>query len=119
MTEVETRVCEIVGDDLHLGCVHLADDLIHDHGVDELGLMSVAMRLEEEFHLGDRSVSEEALIGESTVGKCVELVSRAMCLAPMVRQRSSYRVLDSEWFQRRSSYSLSSELAAVSAPSSD
>jgi acyl carrier protein len=81
MTEVETRVCEIVGDDLHIECVRLADDLIHDHGVDELGLMSVAMRLEEEFHLGERSVSEEALIGESTVGKCVELVSQAMCLA--------------------------------------
>jgi acyl carrier protein len=81
MTEVETRICEIVEDDLNLHDVHLADDLIHDHGVDELGLLSVAMRLEEEFHLDERSVSEEALIGQSTVGKCVELVNQAMCLA--------------------------------------
>jgi hypothetical protein len=45
--------------------------------VDELGLLSVAMRLEEAFGLEERSVSEEALIVESTVNKCVELVSRA------------------------------------------
>lgn len=81
MTDVETRICEIVEDDLDLHGVHLADDLMQDHGVDELGLLSVAMRLEEEFHLDERSVSEEALIGESTVGKCVELVNQAMFLA--------------------------------------
>jgi hypothetical protein len=60
----------------------MIDDLVTDHGVDELGLQSVAMRLEEEFGLAERSVSEEALIGDSTVKKCVELVNLAMFFAP-------------------------------------
>jgi acyl carrier protein len=77
MTDLETRVRAIVEDDLGLRDVRPSDDLVNDHGVDELGLMSVAMRLEEEFGLDERSVSEEALIFESTVTKCVELVTRA------------------------------------------
>jgi acyl carrier protein len=78
MTELETRVCIVVADDLGLHDVAVTDDLVEDHGIDELALQSVAMRLEEEFGLEDRSVSEEALIFESTVGKCVELVSHAL-----------------------------------------
>jgi acyl carrier protein len=77
MTDVETRVCEVVAADLGLQKVRVADDLRQDHGVDEVGLLGVAMRLEEEFALVERSVSEEDLIRESTVGKCVELVERA------------------------------------------
>jgi acyl carrier protein len=77
MTDLETKVCIIVADDLGLPALTIADDLVQDHGVDELALQGVAMRLEEAFGLEDRSVSEEALIIESTVGKCVELVSNA------------------------------------------
>jgi acyl carrier protein len=65
--------------------VRPSDDLVSDHGVDELGLMSVAMRLEEEFGLDERSVSEEVLIFESTVTKCVELVTQARRSAPAGR----------------------------------
>lgn len=77
MTDLETKICEIVADDLGLPGVGVTDDLMHDHGVDELDLLGVAMRLEEEFGLDEHSISEEALIVESTVGKCVELVSHA------------------------------------------
>lgn len=84
MIDVETRVREIVAEDLGLHGVCVGDDLVGDYGIDELGLLSLAMRLEEEFDLEERSVSEEALIVESTVGKCVELVSRAI-VAPDVR----------------------------------
>jgi len=77
MTDIETKVRAIVEDDLGLRDVRPGDDLVGDHGVDELSLMGVAMRLEEEFGLDERSVSEEALIFESTVTKCVELVTRA------------------------------------------
>jgi acyl carrier protein len=77
MIDVELRVRQIIEDDLGLSNVQVADDLVIDHGIDDIGLLSVAMRLEEEFHLEERSVSEEALIHESTVKKCVELVRQA------------------------------------------
>src|SRR5215213_6514938 len=78
MSDLATKVCIVVADDLGLPGLAVTDDLVQDHGIDELGLQAVAMRLEEEFGLEDRSVSEEALIIESTVGKCVELVSHAL-----------------------------------------
>jgi|tagenome__1003787_1003787.scaffolds.fasta_scaffold19737155_2 hypothetical protein len=77
MTELETKVCIVVADDLGLHNLAITDDLVQDHGIDELALQGVAMRLEEAFGLEDQSVSEEALIFESTVNKCVELVSQA------------------------------------------
>jgi len=41
-------------------------------------MLSVAMRLEEEFALRERSISEEDLINDSTVRNCVGLVRRAL-----------------------------------------
>jgi hypothetical protein len=77
LTELEQRVCRVVAADLGISHVELADDLSRDYGADEIALLGVAMRLEEAFLLRERSVSEEALIVDSTVSKCVELVSGA------------------------------------------
>lgn len=94
MTDLETRVRAIVEDDLGLRDVHPSDDLVSDHGVDELGLMSVAMRLEEEFGLDERSVSEEVLIFESTVTKCVELVTQASRSALAGRNSEPVQIIE-------------------------
>lgn len=93
MTDIETRVRSIVEDDLGLRDVLPGDDLVSDHGVDELGLMSVAMRLEEEFGLDERSVSEEVLIFESTVTKCVELVTQASRSTPYGRDSEPAQIM--------------------------
>jgi len=71
-------VCNIISDDLCLAHLNVTDDLVQDFGADQLDMLGLAMRLEEEFGLSEKSIREETLIMESTVGKCVELVTDCM-----------------------------------------
>jgi len=75
---LQSKVCAAIADDLGLRDLRADDDLVQDHGKDEVDMLSVAMRLEEEFALRERSISEEDLINDSTVRNCVGLVRRAL-----------------------------------------
>jgi acyl carrier protein len=77
-SDLETRVCKIISDDLCFADLNVNDDLVQDFGADQLDMLGLAMRLEEEFGLSEKSIREETLILESTVRKCVELVTNCM-----------------------------------------
>ena len=63
---------------LERATLQFTDDLSADHGIDDLDLMKIAMRLEELFGV---EVNDEALQKERTVAKCVELVSEQLLAA--------------------------------------
>jgi hypothetical protein len=79
--QLRSKICSLIAEDLNLPDLQADDDLVHDHRKDELDLQHVAMLLEKEFSLDERSVSEEALASDSTIEKCVELVSKAIAKA--------------------------------------
>jgi acyl carrier protein len=73
MTNIESRVHNVVVDEagLERAAIGFRDDLTTDHGVDDLDLMKIAMRLEEVFGV---EVSDDALQQERTVANCVDIV---------------------------------------------
>lgn len=73
MSDVALRVHNVVAKEsgLERSALRFTDDLTADHGVDDLDLMKIAMRLEEVFGV---ELSDEVLQRERTVAKCIELV---------------------------------------------
>lgn len=80
MSDIERRVQDVVLDESGLDrtAVGFSDDLTVDHGVDDLDLMKIAMRLEEVFGV---AVDDGALQRDRTVANCVELVREALMAA--------------------------------------
>ena len=77
MPDIASRVHDVVVDETHLerSALRFSDDLTADHGVDDLDLMKIAMRLEEVFEV---SVSDDALQDDRTVARCVELIREGL-----------------------------------------
>jgi acyl carrier protein len=77
MMDIANRVRNVVAKECHIERTSLgfSDDLTEEHGVDDLDLMKIAMRLEDVFGV---EVSDEAFQQERTVARCVQLVREAM-----------------------------------------
>ena len=77
MTDIASRIHDVVADEsgLERAALGFTDDLTADHGVDDLDLMKIAMRLEEVFGV---EVSDEAIQEERTVAQCIELVREGL-----------------------------------------
>ncbi|MFC7536059.1 acyl carrier protein [Sphingomonas sp. GCM10030256] len=79
MPEVASRVHDVVAAEFGFdrSALRFTDDLSADHGFDDLDLMRIAMRLEEEFGV---QVSDDSLQRDRTIAKCVQLVRQGLIL---------------------------------------
>lgn len=81
MEKLKNRVREVVVE--HLGLDHPShptelhdhDCLIADHGADDLDLIALAMRLEDEFKV---NICDEALRASPSVMKCTTLIADSL-----------------------------------------
>ena len=73
MKDIASRVRDVVAEESGVEPTELGltDDLTQEHGVDDIDLMQIAMRLEEVFKV---ELLDEELQRERTVAKCIELV---------------------------------------------
>jgi acyl carrier protein len=80
MQDIARRVHDIVVDESGLGRAALGftDDLTTDHGIDDLDLMKIAMRLEEVFGVALR---DGDLQRDRTVSNCIALVEEQLLAA--------------------------------------
>ena len=80
MRDIARRVHDVVVDESGLGRTALGftDDLTTDHGIDDLDLMKIAMRLEEVFGVALR---DGDLQRDRTVSNCVALVQEQLLAA--------------------------------------
>jgi acyl carrier protein len=77
MTDIAGHIRDVVAAEsgVQRAAIGFTDDLTADHGIDDLDLMKIAMRLEEVF---DVELSDEELQSERTIAKCVELVRESL-----------------------------------------
>jgi len=73
MTDIACRVRDVVAAEFGLPCsaLNFADDLTANHGMDDLDLLKLAMRLEEIFGV---ELNDESLQQERTIARCAELI---------------------------------------------